>query len=114
MKLAALIPCAGLALALLSVAAQAQNRTVTINLTNQELTVVARALGKQPYEEVAPVIGRISEQVQEQSQPPARETAPSTTARPEGHPQAQAQPEAPPPAPPAAQQGQTPTQTPAK
>lgn len=64
-----------LSVALLSfIPCHAQERGFTLTLSETQLNYVGKLLGRQPYEEVAPLIQRIQEQVNSQvaaqSRPP--------------------------------------------
>lgn len=49
-----------------SVAAQQQPQTFTFTVDSQELGIIGTALRKLPFEQSAPVIGKITEQIQKQ------------------------------------------------
>lgn len=51
----------------LAAPAFAQPRSYSVTLTDAEMSIVARALGRQPYDEAAPVIARLSQQIQAQA-----------------------------------------------
>lgn len=54
---------------LASTAAQAQQRTFTLQVTEAELVVIWRAMEGAPYREVAPVIARLQQQLTAQAKP---------------------------------------------
>lgn len=63
-----------IAVLLMATPAMAQDREFTIKVNQKELETIAKALGKQPFDEAAPVIQKLQQQIAPQVTPPAQAT----------------------------------------
>lgn len=54
----------------------AQDREFTLRVNQKEIDILGRSLGKQPFDEVAPLIQKLQHQIQTQNTPPTQPQQP--------------------------------------